>query len=322
MDATDFATHPRITMSRKHRWAWVTLFVLAVLVLGTLAAGWNFVLVQQHYRAAMQKTPWLPIVLGALGFSALLAGLILFFVRLLQEMRLNQRQSEFIATVSHELKTPIATMELTSSLLRAGEISAEESERLWASHDAELKRLREEVEALLEAARWQAGAVAVVRAPIELESWIGDAFSRWRGILGPGSRIERVGDPLPVRIVADPKMLALITDNLIDNARKFSDDAPCVQVDSRLVPAKHAWEKPRWEIRFRNEGWGFDPADADRIFRRFTRARTLAPHAIPGTGLGLYLAATASRAMGLRLRGESPGFGRGAVFTLEGRINR
>ena len=53
-----------------------------------------------------------------------IAGFVLFFVRLLKEMRLNQQQAEFLATVSHELKTPIATLELSSSLLRAGGLSA------------------------------------------------------------------------------------------------------------------------------------------------------------------------------------------------------
>src|SRR5205085_12355532 len=70
------------------------------------------------------------------------------FRSLLNEMRLNHLQAEFLAAVSHELKTPLASLELASSLLRAGNIEAAEAERLWDSHAAELKRLKEEVETL------------------------------------------------------------------------------------------------------------------------------------------------------------------------------
>src|SRR4051812_30439006 len=121
-------------MVRKHRWVWITLFVLGVLLLATLATGWNVVLVHDYQRMlelARQvsrdegyQAPWLPVILGSLGFAAAVAGLILFFFRLLKEMRLNQLQTEFLATVSHELKTPIATLELTSSLLREKGLSA------------------------------------------------------------------------------------------------------------------------------------------------------------------------------------------------------
>src|SRR5690606_14873286 len=103
------------------------------------------------------------------------------------------------------------------------------------------------------AARWQSNAVAIKRRPIDLEAWLKASYPRWLNILGPGARLERGGDPLPLRIQADPRMLALITDNLMDNARKFSKETPEVQVTSKLVPARRSWQKPRWEIRIRNE---------------------------------------------------------------------
>ena len=85
------------------------------------------------------------------------------------------------------------------------------------------------------------------------------------------------------------------------------------------VPAATPWARPRWLIEFRDQGWGFDPADSRKIFGRFFRARTSAPHSIPGSGLGLHLAGSASRALGIKLRGESLGKGTGARFILEGK---
>src|SRR5581483_3965232 len=146
-------------MAAKRRWLWVILFVWVMLLLAILATGWNVVLVQDYRRlmevarsvsragvsAPVSTTPpWASVVLGTLGFLAALGIMAGFFVRLLNEMRLNQLQAEFLAAVSHELKTPLASLELTSTLLREKSADPAEEGRLWESHDAELKRLKEE----------------------------------------------------------------------------------------------------------------------------------------------------------------------------------
>src|SRR5262249_1530039 len=154
-----------------------------------LAAGWNLVLVQD-YRQILSlaraisgagqhpgvqidtRPPWTLVVFGTLGFLAAVGVMAGIFVRLLNGMRLNQLQAEILAAVSHEVKTRLASLELTSSLLRDGSLDPAEASGLWESHDAELKRLREEVETLLEAARWRAHAHKVARAPVELEEWL------------------------------------------------------------------------------------------------------------------------------------------------------
>ncbi len=324
-------------MARKHRWFWVLLFVVTVLLIGTLATGWNVVLVSNYHKflelagTVSRKelegaAPWFGITLGSLGFLAALGGLVLFFVKLLREMRLNQLQSEFIATVSHELKTPLTTLELTSSLLRdrqpATPITRDERSRLWASHSADLSRLREQVECLLEAARWQGGGVRAAKERIHLGEWIGKATDRWNLALGPGATLEVRAAGLDDWIEADPRLLNLLFDSLLDNARKFAKERPAVEILAQVSPPDSPRSRPRWKVEVRDRGWGFDPSDSKKIFQRFFRARTSAPHAIPGTGLGLYLASSAGKAMGIRVRGSSVGRGQGAVFTLEGSCAR
>jgi len=320
-------------MAAKRRWLWVILFVWLVLLLAILAAGWNVVLVQD-YRQFMElahllsrpgeasalsisaRPPWASIVLGTLGFLAAVGIMAGFFVRLLGEMRLNQLQAEFLAAVSHELKTPLASLQLTSTLLREKTSDPTEESRLWESHDAELKRLKEEVETLLEAARWRARPTKVERFPIELEEWLADGMTRWRRILGPDARLVREGDPLPGKALLDERTLWLITDNLVDNARKFSRGKPVIVVRTQWRTGR--WGRGHWSIDFEDQGWGFNPKDSRRIFTPFYRAKSSAPHAIPGNGLGLYLAASACRALGLKLKGRSGGVAKGATFTIEG----
>src|SRR3990172_9204404 len=123
-------------MSRNRLWFWISLFVFATGLLATLATSWNVVLVL-HYREMLARArdmtgeglPWAGVVLGTLGFVAALSATILFFVRLLKEMKLNELQRDFLARVTHELKTPIATIEVTSSFIRSRK--PQEAEKLW-----------------------------------------------------------------------------------------------------------------------------------------------------------------------------------------------
>ena len=311
---------------KKRYWLWVLLFVCLAVLLATLATGWNFVLVHDYQQMVelahavaqpgQTHAPWGALALGSLGFLAVLGITAAFLVKILNEMRANHRQSEFLAAVSHELKTPIGALELSSSLIRSGiqngDLPPEDVEKLWQAHDHELHRLREEVETLLLAARCDAGAPPE-KCPVAIESWISDSISRWAHILGPEAQLKREGEPLPVTSELDLRTLNLITDNILDNARKFSKGPAQVIIRTERL------KRHRWRIEFRDSGWGFDPRDERRIFNRFERAKTTAPYAIPGTGLGLHLVATACKQLGLTIKARSPGKGQGAVFTLEGR---
>ena len=318
---------------KKNWWLWIILFVGVALLLGILATGWNFVLVQ-NYRSILHlvrnfslpaETSFpvghtvIQMVLGTCGFILVLTLTLLLFVKLVREMKLNQFQSEFIATISHELKTPIASIELSSSLLRAGGLSPDESQSLWVSHQAELQRLRADVEALLEAARWSKQPSHSKGQAIYLENWVTQSFSHWRNLLGPNAELKRLGESAHFLIRADSKMLTLILDNLMTNAKKFSRGKPEVSLKTEIISQSNRRQR-RWRISVEDQGWGFHPNDSKKIFNRFFRSKSEAPYSIPGTGLGLYLAASASRSMGLSLQATSKGPGQGASFIIEGKI--
>lgn len=319
-------------MIKKRRWLWFFLFLAVTLLLSILATGWNVVLVHDYQsilrlaKISLSKEIdgrsyglVFKMVLGTLGFIAAFTLTVLLFLKLLREMRLNQLQAEFLATVSHELKTPIASIELTSGLLRSGGISSQEVDTLWTSHQTELKRLREEVETLLEAARWQSKPLVSKKEPIVLEHWLNQSISRWKTMLGPQAIIEREGEPLNVTVQMDAQALNLVVNNLMSNAKKFSNGSPQVVIRTQRVTQKQSlFPKSKWLIEVEDSGWGFLPADSKRIFQKFFRSKNPAPYAISGTGLGLYLAGTACHALGLKLSGRSRGIGQGAIFTLEG----
>lgn len=323
-------------MNKRRHWLWVALFIGVALVIATLGLGWNVVLVRDYQRmvnlAHLISQPTTPtttpvthliasLVLGTLGFFAVLGSLVLFFLRLLREMKVTQQQSEFLATVTHELKTPIAAMELASSLLQEGGLSTEESRKLWDSHNAELARLRSEVESLLEAARWEATPVTIESQLVNLETWLSDSMERWKAILGPEAELTRDGEPLRGPACLDLRKLNLISDNILQNSKKYAKGRPTVRIHTSRIKSRFGppFGHDRWQIEFTDQGWGFDPKDAERILKPFFRSKSQVPFAIPGAGLGLYIASSASKALGMKMRGHSSGRGKGATFYLEGK---
>lgn len=291
---------------KQRGWFWLIFLILIVGVLAVLATRFNVAVLVADRRALLEP------ILGTVGFLVILAGFIILFVRLTQEMRLNQLQSEFLAAVTHELKTPIATLELSTSLLRQTDLTPAEQAQLWKSHETELGRLRSEVEALLEAARWDAKAVRAKRIEIDLEKWLNERMSLWRDLLGNGATLSRTGEALPTKIFADPKMLDLICTNLVENAKKFAVGKPKLTVRTEYAGS-------RWRIAYMDEGLGFDPSESKKLFKRFYRGKHSAPYSISGTGLGLYLAREAGKRMGISITATSPGDRKGATFELSGK---
>jgi signal transduction histidine kinase len=319
-----------MTAQRK-RWPWILLFVSVMVIIAVMATSWNWVLVQNYnkmilvakdrwtQRGELETPPWLSTIFGTLGFSALIVLFALFFAKILREMKINQLQKDFLANITHELKTPLASLELSSSLLKkGGDISPEDRDVLWQAHDAELKRLRDEIDRLLAASRWEQFHDKPDLHPVSIEAWLSEALVQWQRMLPAGATLVREGDPLEGLALVDVKLLALITSNLIDNARKFSGAKPAhITVRTRrLSGAGQAW----WSLRFEDQGLGFGPNDATKLFKRFERLEHRNDHAIAGSGLGLHLALEAARAMNLELEASSDGPTKGARFTLKGRL--
>ena len=308
-------------VSRPKKALWVTLFVLGLIVAGVLATSYNRELVR---GVNFEGLPWSKMILGSLGFIAVLGSLILIFARLLREMKISQVQADFLDRISHELRTPLSTITLVSDLLRSGGEHQEtpEESRLWRAHHVELERLKMDVELLLQAARLRESRLRVNLERIDLSRWLHARWDSFCQLLGEHSELKLSGEPLQRSIQADPALFELILRNLLDNARKFALGSPRVEIRIGTIRSRFFFLKSRWRITVVDQGRGFSPDQSSELFRRFARleedgVRTRT-HSIPGTGLGLYLSASAAKGMGLALTGRSLGEGKGAEFVIEG----
>ena len=229
--------------------------------------------------------------------------------RAVEQETLDRLKEEFIATASHDLKTPLTSIlgyaQLTLRMLGAAEPDLGRVARgavVIRDQTVAMARLLDD---LLDASRIQAGGLVLRPTPCEIGECLATVLAR----LGPEER-ERVDVVLANASLAgewDPKRVEQVLANLVGNALKYSPDGARVGV--AVEPGAAAIE-----VAISDRGLGIPAAELPRLFQRFYRTPQAHASGLPGTGLGLYVCAGIIAAHGGRLWAESPGEGQGATF--------
>jgi signal transduction histidine kinase len=237
------------------------------------------------------------------------------FVR--EERRGAERMREFIASVTHEMKTPLAGVKSLLETLAAGRVPAGEQARLFGLGLQSVERLEHLVDNVLVSGRLRVASLEVHVEALPLREQL-DGFVRHRRryLVGSDARLEldwRAGDG-DLRVAADANALRIVLENLTDNAFKYGGTPSHVTIAA-------ARDGERARVSVCDRGIGFTPEQAAALFTPFRRAgergEARAQH---GTGLGLSIAAALAGAMGAELSAASDGPGRGACFTITLRI--
>jgi len=247
--------------------------------------------------------------LGVIFFAFIIFVLTMNSVFLVREIRRNEQHDSFINAVTHELKTPIASIRLYLETLQSREIDAEQRARFYRIMLEDSDRLLGTVEQVL-----KAGALAQNRgrqgfAPLDLALLVGEcvALARTRRHLPDEAILFRNYAEGASRMIGDAEDLRTAVLNLVDNAVKYSPDE--VRVELALV-----CEGASLMLRVSDRGVGLQRGELKRIFRRFYRA----PQRLraKGTGLGLFIVRQIARRHGGDVWAESAGRGCGSTFTL------
>jgi signal transduction histidine kinase len=284
----------------------IAFFVaLCVLLVGAAVAlniGW-IVITERRLVA---------LVLGLVLFSLIIAGLIFYTVFLVMEIRRNEEHDTFINAVTHELKTPIASIRLYLETLQARALSEAQRREFYDIMLADAERLHHTVDQVLKAGVAREKPKGVVRAAVDMAELVRQCvdLALVRHHLQPEAiAFEARGDRMVVHGDADG--LRTVVTNLLDNAVKYSGSQVRVTVSVAAPAPDTVW------VRVQDRGVGIPRKQLKRIFNRFYRAPTRGLRSVKGTGLGLYIVRSIARAHGGRVFAQSEGEGRGSTFTLE-----
>ena len=246
----------------------------------------------------------------ALAVLLIIAGGYFITRALTRELEVARLQSDFVAAVSHEFRTPLASLRQMSELLADGRIPDEERRQTY--YDAlrsESERLHRLVENLLDFGRMEAGAQQYEFqdvVPATLVQGIADEFAE--NIRDKGYHLETISDDSLPRVRADREAFALALWNLLDNAVKYSPSSKTIWIET-------ASERDRVAIRVRDEGVGIPPGEQKDIFKKFVRASAAKAAGIKGTGLGLAMVQQIVAAHGGHIHLVSKP-GAGSTFTI------
>jgi len=252
-------------------------------------------------------------VLGIILFAALIAGVTLNTVFLVREIRRNERQDSFLNAVTHELKTPIASIRLYLETLQRRPVEEPQRQEFYKIMLSDSDRLLATVEQVLKAGQLGQRHRQQNRTVINLESLVADCITitLQRHHLAPDSIVL---EPVPgaVRLntlgIAEDLRTAVI--NVLDNAVKYSPEG--VHVRCSLAISNYT----SIALTITDTGVGLDPSQFKRIFKRFYRVPGRSMAKIKGTGLGLFLVRNIARQHSGDATATSPGPGLGTSVTI------
>jgi len=253
------------------------------------------------------------LVLGIIFFAILVAGVVLNTIFIVREIRRNERQDSFLNAVTHELKTPIASIRLYLETLQRRPVDEAQRQQFYSIMLADSDRLLATVEKVLKAGQLGQKQRQQNRTLIDLEPLVADCISitlQRHHLSSDTIVLEPVPGAVRLRVMGIAEDLRAAVLNLLDNAVKYSPDG--VHVRCSLAITHYTWAT----LRITDTGVGLPPDQNKRIFRRFYRVpgRTMAR--IKGTGLGLFLVRNIARQHGGDAVAESPGLNQGTTVTL------
>jgi two-component system sensor histidine kinase SenX3 len=252
-------------------------------------------------------------LVGVLLFGILIAGVVLNTVFLVREVRRNERQDSFLNAVTHELKTPLASLRLYLETLQRHPGDEIQRQKFYAIMRSDTDRLLGTVETVLKAGELGHRTRTHQRARLEMHPLVAECIATvlQRHHLPPEAiRLEEISGSVRLFVLGNAEDLRTAVLNLLDNAVKYSPNG--VHILCRISIERYTW----LALSISDTGLGLQSHELKRIFKRFYRAGSNDQVKIKGTGLGLFLVRTIASQHGGDVRATSDGPGKGSTMTL------
>jgi two-component system sensor histidine kinase SenX3 len=254
------------------------------------------------------------LVFGIIFFIAIIAGLVLNTTFLVREIKRNEQHDAFINAVTHELKTPIASIRLYLETLKTRNVDEARRREFYDIMLADSERLLQTIEQVLRAGQLGVKKSRDQRVILDFGKLVADCaeLTRTRHHLDPEVLSLKIAtdESVSAKVIGDPDELQTAVLNLMDNAIKYSDKEKRVDVRVEIPSIQNV------SLQITDHGIGIPREQLKRIFKRFYRAPGKLVGRIKGTGLGLFIVSSIVKKHGGRVFAESEGEGSGSTFTI------
>jgi two-component system, OmpR family, phosphate regulon sensor histidine kinase PhoR len=269
------------------------------------------VIVPNTKTIALRQLRWM--IAGAMLFTlVLLTAFYVTIYALLRQKKMSEIKNDFINNMTHEFKTPLATISLAVDALRNEKVWGDPSKMKYFSGviKEENLRMNKQVETILQAALMDRQAIQLNRHPLQVHQMIHAALDNFGLQLAEkNGKVELLLQAQKDTISADEVHFTSLISNLVDNALKYSNNSPHVKVMTSSTTSAMV-------VKIEDNGIGMNKETQKRIFEKFYRAHTGNIHNVKGFGLGLSYVKTMIDAHGGKIKVEST-LGKGTTFTIE-----
>ena len=298
-------------MARRKRSISLPVILASVTVALSIAllVGWILLIMRNWELTQVTQDVWL-LVAGIISFVVIMTVLVLFVIFLAREILEVRRQDSFIDSVTHELKSPLASLLLMVQTLQRHHLDEERRNELLDMMADDIDRLSVFVDDVLVASRVAFGKTTYRVVEVDLEELIGQCIAR------VAKRYKLPGDSVTLevceglRLNTDETLLEVILNNLLDNAVKYSDEPVQVRVEVRRSAPTTL------QVNVSDNGIGIPKTSQKRVFDRFYRVPGEEVNKRRGTGLGLFVVASLVKSLDGQVKATDGLGGKGTTMSV------
>lgn len=287
----------------------IVFFIILGIGLVALAVALNVGWIILNWREGVL------LFFGIVFFALLIAGMVVNTIFLVREVRRSEQHDTFINAVTHELKTPVASIRLHLETLQRRELPEARKQEFYRLMLRDTDRLTDTVEQVLRAGRAGDKKAGKERADVDFGQLVRDCLEAIRSRYHLQPEVlhyeEVVANGSAVHVRGSQEDLRMAVSNVLDNAVKYSGDSVDVRVRLEATDSK------RVVLRVQDQGVGIPQEDLKRVFRRFYRVAPRALAHVKGTGLGLFIVRAIAKKHGGTAFALSEGEGQGTTLVIE-----
>ena len=296
----------------------VMALIAIQLVWITLVVFWIYWFVGKHrefrelaekYRPELlgQGSNWIVMIEGLVMLAVILAGVYVIFLYWNRQNALYQQQRGIISQVTHELKSPLTSIQLHLETIRLRRLPQEKLDTFVDTMLADTERLHYLINNLLMAARLEQRRKPAERRLTDISALVEEHVEHERTKLPQGGNITHKAEP-GIKAVVDPEEMGMVLRNLFENAVLYSPESPDITV--RLDRSGGLLR-----LSVQDRGRGLEKKELKKVFGMFYRVHPTGEN-VRGTGLGLYIVQSVVRGYGGTVFVESEGLGKGCTVTI------